>query len=53
MHNLSNVLLPNWIWEKAESNEHFWQLVNNYMGRYPGYEIRKISGNFAICEIPR
>jgi hypothetical protein len=44
------VLLPSWIWEKAQDKDHLKQLVLNYMKRYPDYSIKKVKGRFAICE---
>ena len=44
------VLLPRWIWEEAQSKEHFKQLVLEYMQRYPHYKVKSVQGKFAICE---
>jgi hypothetical protein len=45
------VLLPKWIWEEAQSNEHFKELVIKYIRKsYPEYSIKKVKGQFAICE---
>lgn len=53
MHNKSNVLLPNWIWDKAHDKQELQQLIIKYMKRYPGYTILKVKGRFAVCEITR
>lgn len=44
------VLLPDWIREKARDKEEFKKLVLEYMKRYPDYRVKKVVGNFAICE---
>lgn len=44
------VLLPDWIWEEAQDEKHFKQLVLQYMQRYPHYVVRKVQGKFAVCE---
>ena len=52
--NESKVLLPRWIWERAQDTKHFKQLVLEYIEpRYPGYVVKKVKGRFAVCEIPR
>ncbi|KDE46311.1 hypothetical protein DI43_15360 [Geobacillus sp. CAMR12739] len=43
------VLLPRWIWEEAKDNEHFKQLVREYMRRYPEYTAKHVADGFAIC----
>ncbi|MGF7014275.1 hypothetical protein HNR27_001626 [Ornithinibacillus bavariensis] len=53
MHNLSNVRLPNWIFEQAQDEKHLKKLVLQYMQRYEGYTIKKVKGRFAVCEINR
>ncbi len=53
MHNKSNVLLPTWIFERAQDTNERNQLIDKYMQRYPGYIILEVKGRFAICEIPR
>jgi len=45
----TKVLLPSWIWEKAENKEHFKELVLDYMQRYPEYTVKSVIGRFAIC----
>lgn len=44
------VLLPGWIREKARDKEEFKRLVLEYMKRYPDYRVKKVVGEFAICE---
>lgn len=46
----TNVLLPEWIWEKATSKEHLKKLVLDYMRRYPDYIVKSVKGRFAVCE---
>lgn len=54
MFNESKVLLPEWIWERAQNQEQLIELALKYIEpRYPGYVVRKIKGRFAVCEIPR
>lgn len=53
MYERVNVVLPKWIWEDAQDNDHFKRLVANYMKRYPGYKIKAIKNNIAICEVMR
>ncbi|MEK3887754.1 hypothetical protein [Bacillus sp. FSL K6-3431] len=50
MNNTSSVLLPAWIWEKAQDKAQLKQLVLDYMSRYPDYEVLKIKNRFAICK---
>jgi len=44
------VLLPKWIREEARDKEEFKRLVLEYMKRYPEYRVKKVVGDFAICE---
>lgn len=44
------VLLPGWIREKARDKEEFKRQVLEYMKRYPDYLVKKVVGDFAICE---
>jgi hypothetical protein len=44
------VLLPKWIWEKAQSKEELKRLVLDYMKRYPHYHVKGIKEGKAICE---
>lgn len=44
------VLLPGWIFDQAEDNNHLKQLVLSYMTRYPNYTVKSVKGVFAICE---
>lgn len=44
------VLLPPWIWEEAQNEKHFKELVLDYMKRYPHYKVIKVEGRFAVCE---
>ena len=44
------VLLPSRIWEEARDKEEFKRLVLEYMKRYPDYRVKKVIGDFAICE---
>jgi len=44
------VLLPGWIREKARDKEEFKRLVLEYMKRYQDYRVKKVVGDFAICE---
>jgi len=44
------VLLPGWIREKARNQEEFKRFVLEYMQRYPEYRVKKVVGDFAICE---
>lgn len=45
------VLLPKWIWEEAQNEVHFKQLVLQYMQKsYPYYKVIKVKEKFAICE---
>jgi hypothetical protein len=53
MHNISNVRLPEWIWETAQNEAELKRLVIKYMWRYPGYRVLKVKGRFAVCEIDR
>ncbi|SHH74897.1 hypothetical protein SAMN05421807_112132 [Virgibacillus chiguensis] len=53
MHNISNVRLPEWIWETAQNEADLKRLVIKYMWRYPGYRVLKVKGRFAVCEIER
>jgi len=47
----TKVLLPAWIFEQAEDEQHLKQLVLEYMRpRYPYYRILKVEGQFAVCE---
>jgi hypothetical protein len=49
-HVPHKVLLPKWIWEEAQSNEHFKELVIKYIRKsYPDYSIKKVKKPFAIC----
>ncbi|MBW8350743.1 hypothetical protein K0H71_15005 [Bacillus sp. IITD106] len=48
--NHTKVLLPSWIFEKAEDKEHLKQLVLQYMARYPDYVVKSVKGRFAVCE---
>lgn len=49
-HVPHKVLLPKWIWEEAQSNEHFKELVIKYIRKsYPDYSIKAIKDGFAIC----
>lgn len=48
-----NVVLPKWIWKDARDNDHFKRLVANYMKRYPGYRIIKVTKYHATCEVQR
>ncbi|UYL94191.1 hypothetical protein PK52_gp42 [Geobacillus phage vB_GthS_PK5.2] len=43
------VLLPRWIWEEAKDEEHFKQLVREYMRRYPELTVKRVTNGFAIC----
>jgi hypothetical protein len=43
------VLLPRWIWEEAKDEEHFKQLVLEYMRRYPGFTVKRVIDELAIC----
>jgi hypothetical protein len=47
---LYKVLLPAWIWEKAQSKEELKALVLQYMKRYPHYHVRGIQNRKAICD---
>jgi len=49
MHNKTNVLLPEWIWEEAKDKEHLKKLVLQYMRRYPDYTIKGVKNRMAIC----
>lgn len=54
MHNLSNVLLPEWIFTQAgDDKNELKRLIVQYIKRYPGYTILKVKGRFAVCEINR
>lgn len=44
------VLLPKWIREEARNQAEFKRLVLEYMQRYPEYRVKKVVGDFAICE---
>lgn len=46
----TKVLLPAWIFEQAEDEQHLKQLVLEYMKRYPDYVVKKVKGHFAVCE---
>jgi hypothetical protein len=47
---LTNVFLPEWIWEKARDEEELKALVLEYMKRYPTYTVKSIKNHMAICE---
>ena len=49
--NRTHVVLPRRIWQDARDKEHFKQLVQQYMRKYPGYTIKKIDKYYAICEV--
>ncbi|WP_200411332.1 hypothetical protein [Virgibacillus salexigens] len=51
--NQTKVLLPAWIFEQAQDKEEIKRLVLDYMQRYPGYTVLKVTGRFAVCEINR
>ncbi|MFK4417150.1 hypothetical protein ABH961_005739 [Bacillus sp. RC251] len=48
----SKVLLPQWVWQEANSTDEVKQNVLKYINprRYPGYRVLKVSKGFAICE---
>lgn len=46
---LYNVLLPDWIWEKAQNMEDVKRNVLAYMKRYPHYKVVKVSNQCAVC----
>ncbi len=48
----SKVLLPQWVWQEANSTDEIKQNVLKYINpkRYPGYRVLKVSKGFAICE---
>lgn len=46
----TNVLLPDWVFQQAQDKEHLKKLVLQYMQRYPNYVVKKVKGNFAVCE---
>lgn len=45
----TNVLLPSWIFKKAQDKEHLKDLDLQYMKRYPEYRVKSIKNGFAIC----
>lgn len=54
MHTQSKVVLPVWIFEQAQGNtEEIKRLVLEYMKRYEGYRVVKVSKGLAICEVNR
>jgi len=49
--NQTRVLLPIKLREQAQSNEHYKQLIVEYLKRgYPGYRVVKVVDGYAICE---
>lgn len=48
----SKVLLPQWVWQEANSTDEVKKNVMKYINpkRYPGYRVLKVSKGFAICE---
>lgn len=48
----TTVVLPKWIWDEAKDKDHFKQLINQYMKRYPNYKIMKLGKYYAICKRP-
>jgi hypothetical protein len=48
----TRVLLPQWVWQEANSTDEVKQNVLKYINpkRYPGYRVLKVSKGFAICE---
>ena len=54
MNNQTKVVLPVWIFEQAQGNtDEIKRLVLEYMKRYEGYRVLKVSKGFAICETSR
>jgi hypothetical protein len=44
------VLLPKWIWERAQAKEDVKRMILKYMERYPHYHVSGIQNGKAICE---
>ena len=54
MNNQTKVVLPAWIFEQAQSDkDEIKRLVLDYMKRYDGYRVIKVSKRLAICETHR
>lgn len=54
MHNQSNVVLPDKLWETAKDTDHLKDLIRDYINKhYPGYRVLKVKGRIAICDIGR
>lgn len=54
MSTQRKVVLPAWIFEQAQgNNDEIKRLVLEYMKRYEGYRVIKVSEGFAICETSR
>ncbi|MBP1950258.1 hypothetical protein [Virgibacillus litoralis] len=44
------VLLPKWVYDKAENQQEIHNKALEYMQRYPHYTVTNIKNGFAICE---
>lgn len=54
MNSHTKVCLPAWIFEQAQGDkEEIKRLVLDYMKRYDGYRVIKVSKRLAICETNR
>lgn len=54
MNTQSKVVLPKWIFKQAQGNtDEIKRLVLEYMKRYDGYQVIKVSNGFAVCETNR
>jgi hypothetical protein len=54
MSTQRKVVLPVWIFEQAQGNtDEIKRLVLEYMKRYDGYRVIKVSKGFAVCETDR
>ncbi|MFG3612409.1 hypothetical protein [Rummeliibacillus stabekisii] len=54
MNSQTKVCLPAWIFEQAQGDTNeIKRLVLDYMKRYDGYRVIKVSKRLAICETNR
>ncbi|MGR6899577.1 hypothetical protein M2M59_03870 [Rummeliibacillus sp. G93] len=54
MNTQTKVVLPAWIFEQAQGDkDEIKRLVLEYMKRYDGYRVIKVSKRLAICETNR
>ena len=46
----THVLLPAWIWEKAQDKNELKAFILEYMKKYPNYTVKAVKNQMAICE---